>query len=494
MHHCLSRTLFCRFAFGLLFAIAVTGCGDGGDPEAAPTPLEVPTFTFYFPGQPHDDAAEVLDGLEDHIFASLPISLDFQWFGREYTNTVVSALASQADVDAFVVGEKNSYTFDYAELAREGTIADLGEILPETAPRLHAFYSDSVLRAVQVDGRLVAVPPLWPRFQRPCVYVRREIVDRYEIERVETYQDAERVLERMAAEEPGSAPAVIHFADITQFANAFGYVILDEQANLVYRWDDPAPTVVPWERTEAFKSIVGLAASWLESGYAASGGAVGNWSFYFGVGPHMEQTETTLSFSHSGGSEQTIEQIAVTCFIPYPDAQIQRDHPIGSIFARGATAFAADSPDIETGLRFLERVQIDERAYRYLHYGLEGVHYELVDGRGVKTDPAHRFYCAGFSVFRNAEQHGRDLEEIDATIAESTAVPPHLGFLPDYRDVAAELQARLEAYQRGVDYPMYRGTVDAAVVTGHMDRVARETDVVVGEVQRQLDRWLANQP
>jgi hypothetical protein len=52
---------------------------------------------------------EVLDAPADHRFASLPMTLDFQWLGHEYYNAVVGAPASMADMDAFLVGERGSY-------------------------------------------------------------------------------------------------------------------------------------------------------------------------------------------------------------------------------------------------------------------------------------------------------------------------------------------------------------------------------------------------
>jgi putative aldouronate transport system substrate-binding protein len=77
------------------------------------------------------------------------------------------------------------------------------------------------------------------------------------------------------------------------FADAYGYVILDDDLGLVYKWDDPDVRIQAWEQTPVFKDCLNRIKSWRDKGYLMKSAGIsqlnvnmissGKWASFVGM-------------------------------------------------------------------------------------------------------------------------------------------------------------------------------------------------------------------
>lgn len=414
---------------------------------------------FYFQGEKPKAWDEVRTLIEKELADVVNVSLDFKWLDYQSYKQKMDILdASEEQFDAFCVAKPQKNYTDFTKLAREGKLKDITNLFPESAPALFQKYTEEELDYARVDGKLYAVPSLYPHAY--CTYLMAEdaLLTRYNITDISNLDQYEAYLKTIKENEPELVPGTISNSVDTLylFARASGYVIVDELQKLVYKWDDPEMKIVAWEKTPEFKEAVNYLASWFKKGYLVPNPDQLKTTSFMHYGIMMPPTTETTKMTFSNSSGKIGESNPLRMFYLYPDNTVQRDNAMGSFHFNGSFAFPATSVNTGKALRFLEWVQKNRNNYFLTMYGREGIDYVLKNDypvlpEGMDYNDSTYMSWRGSWAFRNIEflmpvNKGNKFSYMDF-IDKNSKYPPHGAFYPDFSAIESAAANRSKVFQ-----------------------------------------------
>ncbi len=465
--------------------------------------LEHASIKFLFPGAEPKNWKNVKAEIEKRSADRLNVSLDFKWaeFGQ-YMDAVKVLDASNEVYDAFVLSKPDANYPDFTQLAREGKLKDITQTFPTSAPSLFSKYTNEELAFASVDGKIIAVPSLFP--QAFCTYLIADdaLLKKYSISNIKNYDEYGAYLKAIKENEPDVIPGTIAnmVNTIKLFARASGYVIADEANRLVYKWDDPQMKLVPWEKTSEFYNTVNYITDWFKKGYLsfnADQTKVSSFIYEGMLSPPSQET-TKMTFSDSTG--QIKESNPMRAFYLYPEKHVQRDNPMGSFFYNGSFVFPSASQNTDRALRFLEWVQQSRDNYLLMTCGIENEDYELMGGQPIMPagmDFGNRtyMYWDGNWAFKNIEYEygyttGVNDEVIETPmefLQKNSKYPPHGAFYPNYSVIQQTANDRQKAYS-DFEYKLSQGLIqDMTEVDAFINKLDElDSTKLVEEAQRQM--------
>jgi putative aldouronate transport system substrate-binding protein len=461
--------------------------------------LKEVVLKFIFMGEKSRYTDLVLQEVNKKVQNAINASLDFQWYNpQEYSTKIQTLKASNDEFDAFVCGKPEPYiiSFDYREMARKGELADITEIFPKTAPELYKMYAKEELEASKIRGKLYVVPSLKPYAFSTNVMVKKEFLTRYNIKSIKTLDEYSAFLKIMKENEPNLIPGTVGWVTTEMFARLFGYVVLDSDQRLVYKWKDPDMKVLAWEQTPEFRKVADYIVSWLKDGYlvrATEQYSINEiCSFVTATDTSNQEESVPIEFS-DGNNKETVEFFR--CHL-YPRNKTQKLPPVDSIYMKSAIVFNAASRNTDRALMFLDWVQSNAENYDLFINGIEGKHYKI--NKGTIEYPKENSYVGwlGSNAFQNIKyEHpikniNKDyLNEYINFIKDETEYPPHTGFYPDFTLVADEAKTRSQFYTVRVEQSLSNGTYSLEDTDMVIENFKTGADKIVKEVQLQLDVW-----
>jgi putative aldouronate transport system substrate-binding protein len=496
-------------AVSMLFSL--NGCSSSsGDDEPsfleeseAPEALERTSIKFLFPGTEPKNWPNVKAEIEKRSQDKLNVSLDFKWVDpSQYLDTAKVLDSSGEAYDALPIGKPETIYPNFTQLAREGRIRDITEAFPSSAPSLYSMYTSEELKYATVDGKLYAVPSLFP--QAFCTYLIAddELLKKYSIPTITTYDEYGEYLKTIKENEPDLIPGTIaNMANtLSLFARASGYVIADEPNRLVYKWDDPEMKLVPWEKTSEFYDTITYIIDWYKKGYLAFDADQTKTTSFIYEGTLAPPSEETTKMAFTDSTGQIKESNPMRTFYLYPEKPVQRDHPMGSFFYNGSFVFPSASRNTDRALRFLEWVQSSRDNYLLMTCGIENEDYVMMGGYPVMPDGMDYesrtyMYWDGSWAFKNIRHDYADAVAADNDGAESplefldkySKYPPHGAFYPDYSLVQQIADDRQNTYMQ-FEYKLTQGQIqnmtDVDAFIKSLDELG--TGNLVEEAQKQL--------
>lgn len=279
----------------------------------------------------------------------------------------------------------------YAKLAREGAAADITDLLDSVAPTLKAELDQVAWDSMKVDGRIYGVPSTYSEFTAYGFVARKDLMDKYGIESINSIEDCEKYMDAALAD---------------------GWVPLNGSANLasdLYRtfvaetkdWIDApglpqnspylaASAANPGEVfhpafTDEFEQWAVKMHEWSNKGYwtkdvlAQAEDDKNNFNnglsaAWIGHQPDWTGNKGTMDIKLPG---------VETEFYCFPEAAGKIVRKAG---VENATVINAGSKNIERALMLVEKLMTDERCYNLFQYGIEGRQYEIVDGKVAKPE------------------------------------------------------------------------------------------------------------
>lgn len=499
-------------AFILILILSGSGCSDSNTEKAGETSaftqntqLPPATLTFLITGEEKDDSREVLDTVAERC--GLNIKLDFKYFSEMYAEPVRTYIESGQKFDALYVGMPESYEVDeksysYVEMARNGALKDITDLLPEYAPHIVSLFDKNDLEAAKIDGKLYAVPSNYPEIKNLAISVNPELVRKYGVGPVNTFEDYGVFLKTIKENEKNIIPGQVNYFDQELFMLPYGYTLVDNALSLVCKWDDPDLRIIPWERTDEFRNVVSLLSDWQKNGYLAryDDGIEKERASFLGLSRGLKDGPSNMTF----GDNKNFRKYEFYSYMMYRNVKLPRPGPIGNIYMKGAIALSVDSPNIERTLMFLDWVQSSQENYDLLMYGIKDKHYTLEadrlvfpaeEGEGYPSyyhwlnSPFLNFNYSRVSV--DDEYYDGDIRnDLRDYIANRTFPAPNAGFYPDYRDIRAQSDKRVRLYQDWITYSLFRQTFDPSQIGSIIEQLTEAgTDAIVAEVQRQFDDW-----
>lgn len=499
----------------LLVLLLPAGCGGTssvdeeesflGNSEAPMANSEHKTLSFYFPGAQPKSWPEVKAKIEEEISDTINVSLDFKWIEiQSYLQKMNALEATDEQIDAFILGKPDKVFLDFTKLARNGSLKDITQLFNANAPGLKQQYTQEELSYGQVDGKLYALPSLYPHAYATYLMVDEALMKKYNISDITTYEKYEEYLKAVKANEPDLIPGIIaNLPDTLElFARGSGYVIVDGLQRLVYKWDDPEMKVLAWENTSEFKEAIYYLADWFKKGYLSSNqdqSKVTSFIFYGDLNPPTTET-TKLTYNTSATDFKETNPLRM--FYLYPDRKVQRDNPMGSFFFNGSFVFPSSSVNTERALQFVNWVQQNRDNYYLMMYGIEGKDY-VTDPtygypgfpKGMDYNNRTYMYWDGNWAFNNIgyepipkDKEGNALDGRKQFLDKNSKYPPHGALYPDYQKIQATADNRTRRFNE-FENRIRQGQLSD---TSEVDSFIKElegfgTDNLVAEVQKQLD-------
>lgn len=457
-------------------------------------------LTFYLEAQEPKVEKEVLDHVANKTLKALNTTIDFEYVwqpSEAYLTKIRQVIAAGSPCDAFYFS--SYFPVPLKSLVADGTALDITELFPDYAPKYYSRFAPEELKAASVKDKVYAVPHRWPSTARRCAIVREDLMSKYNIPEIRSYEDYDVYLRTIKANEPDMFPMSFYETAIGLFAEANGYVILDYALGIVYKWDDPEMKLEVWEQTPAFRKGLDTIRHWTESGYMLKGAEVGE----------IDETKIAsgkwASLISTQGSELEYNALVrgrgkdftYKAYPLYPDKVSERSSPMGGTFV-----LSAKSKNADLVLSFIEWLQSEQENYDSLMYGVMDKHYQLKGDliqlpAGVK--PQESCYTWPWHwPFQNIDnERGEASSAPDAvakyreSIEQSTKYPPHMGFVPDVEAVIDVVTLRRTSFY-STEQKIYTGTLSEKDIETYIDEQKQYgVGKMIAHVQKQLDEWKA---
>jgi len=228
--------------------------------------LEQSTLTIYTPVKIHKRQSQVTRELEARLKNELNIQIQFQ-FERDYYRAVENAIRRGRPIDGFLLSPRG--WFGHYQMFQQGLAMDISTLFPQYAPEYFNALPEELLGSVSYQGKLMGVPPYYYYSNRLYALIRSDYQQRYDIPALTTWEKVEEAAEVLEQMEDDVIPLSFYDNMASLFAPGYGYALIDNSNNLVYRKDNGK--IQRWEETPEFSDSLDRYRKWYKNGYIQEG-------------------------------------------------------------------------------------------------------------------------------------------------------------------------------------------------------------------------------
>lgn len=461
-----------------------------GSTSAPASELKPVELTWYYPlSQLQADQQKVQDEVNKIVKEKINATVKLMPVAiGDYVQKMNTVLASGEKFDILWTG----YMLKPEELVRKGAIQPLDELLKNNAPDLLSDVPQVMWEGLSVDDKIYGIPNQQINGSRYGFIIQKRFADKYKLDTasIKKIEDIEPFLAQVKAGEPDMIPLGVFG---TSFINPQSH---DDQYWVVPGLDDHFyiktndPTYKLYRYPEEELNNFRLASKWYKAGYIYKDAATSKMNDYLAKGQIAVDFNVTLK--------------------PGVEAEVKAKNggndvilvPLSDWFSNGYSAttnqsISRTSPNPDRAVMFLDLVNKDKDLYNLLINGIEGVHYEKLDGDYIQALPDSRYtpnmdWVFG-SVFNSYLKQGQptDVWEETKKINETAEVNPVGAFKFNSEPVVTEI-ANMNAvwgeYKRG----LVTGTLDFDETWPSVYAKLKEAgeDKYVAEVTKQFEEFL----
>lgn len=458
--------------------MSMTGCGTD---QAKSTKENGEKLRVFFMDAKTPDVDMVAEKVSEITREKIGVDVEFIMLD-DYSTKLPMMIATDEPMDICWTDSNN-----FAERVRKGAYADLTELLDDV-PKLKELLPEDFWKGVSVDGHIYAIPTKKEMAEQWVCYAEEEFLKQNDIEidkdKVYSLKELEPILEKL--KETGTRNGFeigakgrhdpmhrINYFDVVQ-----GDFVADKETGKIDNY----------YMTKQYEEYVRLMRDWYNKGYIASDVATRNGYdtdsskkgiTYVSYAPYNEVQATKYN------DNKPLTPIKMT------PAVITNQSTCGSAFA-----VLEKSKNKEKAMKFLELWNTDPEVKNLITHGIEGVHYNLVDGKVEKVEGATSKYLnqnwASGNVFISTLYVGEPddkwekYEEFNLSAEEAST----LGFVPETRSVNDKILAcqGVAAEFAGL---LSCGAVDPDEYLPKLRKSLEDAGVndVSAELQKQYDEW-----
>lgn len=464
-------------------------------PTAAPTASsEIVNLRYVFVGSPQKDTDAVQKDLSQLIQqkgVNATITLEvIDWGAYNERVTLMNTGGEPFDL-VFTAPWINNY---YQNVAN-GTLRPLDDLLVQYAPGLWASMPPTTWDAARVGGKIYGVinQQIFPKLFGPVF--RKDLAEKYQIdvEGITSYEQLTPILQQIKDGEPDLR--YVFLGDNASHKEIWGYDPIDQALGFpAVKFDDSSARVVNFFETPEAVAYATLAKTWREAGFTSIDelkkeeidGLI-----------KAGQVAVLMAEVIKPGVEQELAN-------KYGQEWVGRALAPNYLTTGGVVATLTGIPTTsqhpETAMQFLELVNTDPEVYNLLAKGIEGTHWRFVDAKNrvIELIPDSGYnpntdweFGNQFNAYYTDPAAVGNWERTKA-LNDAAKPSPILGFTFDRTPVETELAQLSEVFARALK-PVYAGDGDVAanIAAGNAELKAAGADVVIAEIQRQIDAWLA---
>jgi putative aldouronate transport system substrate-binding protein len=421
-----------------LLALAGGSLFANGGQEAAELGDAVPVMLWQ-PGSPQLDIGMVNEAAREYagnLIGAYPVLQWIDW--AEWSDRKELAISSGEPIDIIFTANWDKFE----QHASRNAFVPLNDVIDEYAPSLHEILG-AWLQGPVIDGKILAIPTMKENAAATAFAYNKRLVDLYDvpIDEITTPEELEPWLEVIKENEPNVIP-FLSAEHISLSGNAFdipGWTPLGDwsffhkDGEAIYHWKRPEVQETARVQRDWFlagylppevqdPATTGVVNKYLESGdwFAQIGymhpGHVGEWSNRWGYpivkGPYWYRP------------------------ITHQSSLLGAMHAVGNTSEKAAEA-----------IQILELMNTDVEFNNLLNYGIEGVHYKVVDESVpyIERIPDSGYWPAMTWSMQNqfltylTVGEPADKWKIYREWNESATIGDDVGFFPDTTPVRTEL-------------------------------------------------------
>lgn len=456
--------------------------------EATKEPVDI-TFVMYRQGSDvFDDLQIVEDAVNEYIEPLIGVTVDIKT-ADELGGDITMALAAGEDIDLFWVSSGKA---GKELMVNEGAY-DVTDIVKEY-PDIYNLVSENVWQASVYQERNYYIPVPKEFATGIGRIVTTEFVEKYgwDLSTVKELGDLEPMLAQLHADGV-DYPYLNH----TTMYSSYGlddFAFIKDYAGVARNGD--TTKIISIFETSEFAEYINLKYSWNQAGYINQAEIE---KLESATIKELKNTKevgflnfTTVPDAKNNATSRNPYEME---FVALTESYIDTGCAFGSAYMINS---AADSETVEACMTFLNALYTDEKLANIITYGIEGIHYDLVDGRISKfADSKYKtsgpwaitaYNAATLLVEEDENKEALYKEFNEAGILSCTA-----GFSFDETKVEAEISACdavVTEYRTLLEKGFYNPDEYLPIMIDALKKAGLEK--VIAEIQTQYDAWLAS--
>lgn len=485
---------------------ALTSCGsDSSTAQSTETNAdgsEVVNLVWYVAGTAPNKPDDVVKALNEKSAADIGVTVDFKFQTSNDEQTVAVLTAGDSNVD---IVSTSSWFADYRTSAMDNYFVDLTDIIPAEAPELWNKLPDTLWDGVKVNDRIYGVPTWKDTAETQFWIGEKDLLE--ELGATEEFNNANVRLDSMTPVLQkiktwmDADPSVNRSKEEATYA-----YMLDQRGDwgIKIEWDvlssqdleigvknfGEANPTVQWMYDDAdYVADLKTLKKWADEGLSNGISAAQVESHPRGViskGVGWDGAQYTVWGGESVGYD-TILSDAGGPFLKSTAA-------LGSI-----NAIPLNSKNVDAAVKYLQYVNTNADYRNMLAYGVEGVNYEVVDGKFRSLTGydwvTPNYTMASFDMLL-APEAVPDADMYKKICDGVNTAPPNnlMGFSPDLTPVQNQIAACssiTDEYSRA----LHRGDVDDvdAAIAEYKEALNKlGLQEIIDELQRQVDEFVAS--
>ena len=383
---------------GSTAAPSSAGSGTASGPDIS---KEV-TLTMYLIGDRPVDNDLVFEKINERLKEEINATIDVKFMSwSEYEQKYPLIFASGEDWDIIFTAD---WCFYNAQATKQGFWEITQEALETYAPMTAETMYPEAWEQAKVDGKVYMLPMNYQELTAYVWMARGDLMEKYSIESLDTFEDVEAYLQAIVDNEPSMIPLDVGSDYDRQFvfdlmwnveSNARGddrYAVLPPSNMITCVCEsDPEAKVMSTLDTDIFLDVLNHVKDWKDRGFWSKNAVV--------------NTQNNTESFQAGKSALAVMNINTAKSLY---ATLQAEHPewdvqvfdamngapatIQSYLANGMSIFSK-SKNPERALMALDYLRNDQICNDLFCYGIEGVHWEAVGDHGLKSLPDSTNYA-----------------------------------------------------------------------------------------------------
>lgn len=446
---------------------------------------------FMYDQKSVDDAkvAEYVSNLD--AVKKLGVKVEFVKFAKgEYTDKIPLLLASNEQMDiGFTQG-----TLDYVNFSNSNGYVDITDKLDSTAPALKKAIPEVLWNGMKINGRIYGVPTYKELGEQYAFYADTEFLNEtgFKPSEVTSYADGEKILKKL--ENTDRARFMVRLNQGKTINNMYMISNYDMVSDFAAIERSEGKTILNPYESKGFNDFAALMRDWNKKGYVSADAVTrenydefwrnGNHKYGLGFVGYAPFNEVTFS----GFYGKSLTPMEITPIV------IGTNSTRGSIFS-----IYSKSKNQEKSLKFLEAWNTVPEVKNAICYGIEGVHYNLVNGQVERVKNWDSLYYAQNWTTGNSMISytlvGEPVDKWDQYLSFNNKAINScaLGFSPDNKGLEDKIAACTAAQAEYLNL-IAIGAVDPAESLPKFKAALKSAgiDDIIAEYQKQFDKWKSN--
>ena len=442
-------------------------------------------------GDRGSDVKMVSDAVSEYTIDKINVSVELVFYGwSDYTSTIPRLLAADEVMD---VGFDAGW-MDYVNRSRAGAYYDITDEL-DTVPELYTTVGDVMWNGSKVDGRIYGVPTKKEYATQWAVLVEEEFIknNNVDISGIKNLKDCEVILEALH-QDPERAGFMINLSRsnavmLHNLENYFYGSSFDPSYVSVMRIGEEG-TFINYYETPEFKEHCEMLFDWYKKGYIdQSVATIENYDKYT-IDSH-NWGMSTIGYSPLTDVAQSMVYGKTIIPITITPIMLRDLGVVGSI-----NCIYNKSKNHEKSLEFLQLLNTDPIVKNLVTYGIEGVHYDLIDGK-ARTVPnltekynASNWTTGNMYISYLVDGDADNKYDLYDQFNADALISPMVGFQPITDSIDDKIAALNGVCAEYVPLLMMGALDPDEYIPTLVDALrAAGSDDVIAEMQRQYDEF-----